>query len=317
MSYLQLLFLIVVAVLDLVWAYSVAKWIWKRNWFRKVSAAALFQEIDKGYESARPLGPNGAQRLDLDQCQDRTGKSALSAVRGKIKLTLRQGLYHQRQSYRQAGYSVEETKKMLFFHLILGGLLPLAVAAIQPIRGAAVLIALESFRRWRLRQRRLAFEAQFKVNLYKVYRFLCTQLNAGHSAVEILRHVHLAAADKSMRNALNAFTGAYFRTLNFERSALELTQRYPIRAAETLLTILRQGIESGEAKEMIQRQEEVMIQQYLESIALKNDQRQIQLILLVILSGSITFLILAIPLALQMLEALEMLFACGIGLGNA
>lgn len=308
-SHLQRLLMIAVLVLDFILAYGAATWIWKRNWFRKVSSAALLQALDKSHEAARLIGANDSRRVDWVQRYEGTGRGQWEDVLAKLNQSLRQSLRRQQQRYRQAGYSLEEAPKMLSLHLIMGGVLPLGIATVQPIRAAVVLIAIEGFRRWHLRRRRLAFEAQFKVNLYKVYRFLCTQLNAGHSAVDILRHVHLAAADKSMRNALNAFTGAYFRTLNFDRSALELTQRYPICAAETLLTILRQGIESGEAKEMIQRQEEVMIQQYLESIALKNERVQIQLILLVILSGSITFLILAIPLALQMLEALEMLFA--------
>jgi|GEM_PF-2814498 len=261
---------------DLITAYMLADWGVKRQWYKKV---AIF-------------GP-------------------VSEKQGGVRNTenpIRRWVIKTMSLYQQAGYSVEEAKKLVYGYGIINVVLPAFAAVINPARALPVWILVELIRRGRLKQHKRGFEARFNMNLYKIYRFLCTQLLAGHSAVEILRHVHLAAPDKDMRNALNAFTGVYFRTLDFERASKELTQRYPVKASETLLTILRQGIESGESVELIQRQEEVMIQRYLESVALEQEQIQFNLILLIAASGSVAFAVIAIPLVLQMMEALESLF---------
>ncbi|SCZ76646.1 hypothetical protein [Acidaminobacter hydrogenoformans] len=267
---------VILVLLDFVSACGIAGWITKRQWYKKVSF--------------RPSG-------------ERREQSALGS-----RNIFRRWIARNLKLYQQAGYSENEARKIVYAYGLVTVVLPILAAFRNPARAFPVWLIVELIRRGRLKQYKRAFEAQFNMNLYKVYRFLCTQLLAGHSAVEILRHVHLAAPDKDMRNALNAFTGAYFRTLDFERASNELTQRYPSKASETLLTILRQGIESGEAVELIQRQEEVMIQRYLESVAVEQDRIQFNLILLIAASGSITFAVIAIPLALQMLQALESLF---------
>ena len=260
----------------LVAAYVIAGWSLKRKWYKRI--AAVSSSLDKA----------GAVSEKGNWFRRWTTKNI--------------------QLYRQAGYSEAEAKKLVIGYGVIGAVLSAVAAMLNPIRALLVLLLLELIRRGRLKQYKRAFEAKFNMNLYKIYRFLCTQLLSGHSAVEILRHIHLAAPDKDMKSALNAFTGAYFRTLDFDRASAELTQRYPTKASETLLIILRQGIESGEAVEMIQRQEEVMIQKYLESVSLEQEKLQFNLILLIAASGSITFAVMAIPLVLQMLEALESLF---------
>lgn len=261
---------------DLAFIYILSGWITKRQWYKKVS-----------------LGSSEGRREHADP-------NSTNFIRRWTTRNIR--------LYQQAGYSENEAKKLIYSYGLIAFVLPILAALKNPARALPVLLTVEFIRRGRLKQYKRAFESQFNLNLYKVYRFLCTQLLAGHSAVEILRHVHLAAPDKDMRNALNAFTGAYFRTLDFERSSNELTQRYPLKASETLLTILRQGIESGEAVELIQRQEEVMIQRHLESVAIEQEKIQFKLILLIAASGSTAFAVIAIPLALQMLQALESLF---------
>ena len=266
----------VLFLFDLVFIYVLSGWITKRQWYKKVS-----------------LGSSGGRREQGDP---------------NSKNVFRRWTTRNIRLYQQAGYSENEAKKIIYSYGLVAFALPVLAALKNPARAFPVWLIVEFIRRGRLKQYKRAFEAQFNLNLYKVYRFLCTQLLAGHSAVEILRHVHFAAPDKDMRNALNAFTGTYFRTLDFERSSNELTQRYPLKASETLLTILRQGIESGEAVELIQRQEEVMIQRHLESVAIEQDKIQFNLILLIAASGSTAFAVIAIPLALQMLQALESLF---------
>lgn len=261
---------------DLLAAYTLAEWVLKKIWYKKVAGVVIGSERQ------------GAGR--------------------RSEHLLRRWVTRNLSLYQQAGYSVNEAKKRVYGYGIISVMLPMIAAVKTPARALPVWILAELIRRGRLKQYQRAFEARFNMNLYKIYRFLCTQLLAGHSAVEILRHVHLAAPDKDMRNALNAFTGAYFRTLDFERASAELTQRYPVKASETLLTILRQGIESGEAVELIQRQEEVMIQRYLESVTLEQEKIQFNLILLIAASGSVVFAVIAVPLVIQMLEALESLF---------
>jgi len=261
---------------DFLAVYMMVDWGLKRQWYKKVASTVT--------DSERPGNVKKSESL------------------------IRRWTVKNLGLYQQAGYSIDEAKKLVYGYGIISVVLPVLAAVKNPMRALPVWILVALIQRGRLRQYKRDFEARFNMNLYKIYRFLCTQLLAGHSAVEILRHVHLAAPDKDMRNALNAFTGVYFRTLDFERASMELTQRYPVKASETLLTILRQGIESGESVELIQRQEEVMIQRYLESVTLEQEQIQFNLILLIAASGSVAFAVIAIPLVLQMMEALESLF---------
>jgi Flp pilus assembly protein TadB len=266
----------ILVVADAVLAYGLAEKLIKRRWYKKMSPVWLVKDSDNRAKSpVRWLRRWAGKRISL---------------------------------YIQAGYPRTEAKRLVYGYGCLCLILTFVAAWRSLLWAALAWIPVEILRRWRLKQYQRQFESRFNQNLYKIYRFLYTQLMAGHSSVEILRQIHLAAPDDDMRSAMNAFTGSYFRTLNFERASMELLQRYPVKASEVLLSILRQGIESGDAMDLIQRQEEVMIQRYMDAVILENEQIQLKLILLIVASGGIVFAIMGIPLVLQMLEALKILF---------
>lgn len=265
-----------IVILDIIFSYELSKRLIKKNWYKKILIPL----------NVRPVEHNKKGIIEW------------------VKLS-----YGKRVSdYQQAGCTLSEARWRTHFFIVLTFLGPIAGLRRGAFAGAFALMLVELVRRRNLHRRRRIFEARFNQNLYKIYRFLFTQLSAGLSPVEVLRHIHLAARDREMYAAMTAFSGAYFRTLNFERASKELLGRYPNKESEVLLTVLRQGIESGDSLDLIQRQEEVMTQRYLDAVALESERLQLNLILMIVASGGIVFAIMGIPLVVQMVKALESLF---------
>jgi hypothetical protein len=276
MDRLQPIALCILAMLDFVFAYEVSKSVIRQLWYKRITST--------------------------------TGMNRVKAITPTLRTRFEKLIEKRQNAYLQAGCSMSEGKWLSRWYMLLSVLAPMVVFRQGVIKALLMIFLIEFLRRRGLSNRRRDFEARFNQNLYKIYRFLYTQLTAGLSPIEILRHIHLAATDVEMRSAITAFTGAYFRTLNFSRASKELLERYPNKESEILLTILRQGIESGDSLELIQRQEEVMTQRYLDAVVLETERVQTKTILMIVAAGGILLAIMGLPLILQMMEALNALF---------
>jgi hypothetical protein len=151
-------------------------------------------------------------------------------------------------------------------------------------------------------------QVEFATGIYKIYRFLALQLTAGMKTTETIRYLHEAVEEPFLKEAMFGFSSAYFRTMDIDLATEELTKRIEGQEVHVLVSILKQGILTGDHYEMIQKQEQLMLRRYYVALEAQTNMIHAKGIGIAIVLCLVVFVLLALPMLYEMSRATKMIF---------
>lgn len=180
-----------------------------------------------------------------------------------------------REKMRKAGYRGEYAAICyLFIRYVLSAAVFLAAFIVNfpdIIRPAAAVVLLYSVSESVIASNRRRVNLRFQKHIYKIYKYLHNQITSGVKPTDAVRTVHETTDDMEIREILVRLAARYELTLDIDSALEELRTSFDAHEAETLCTALKQGIETGDNKELLAKQEEVMFKKYFNYIQAETD----------------------------------------------
>ncbi len=192
----------------------------------------------------------------LDICEKRIGRMAL--------------FMNARAKMRKAGYKSEYAPAV---YLLVRFIISPAVFAaafilnypdvIKPLASAGLInlvmeVVVSSGRR--------KINLRFQKYIYKIYKYLHNQISSGIKPTDAIRSVYEVTEDKELKGILVRLAARYELTLDIDSALEEFRSNFDAHEAETLCIALKQGIETGDSKDLLARQEDVMFKKYFNYI---------------------------------------------------
>ena len=148
----------------------------------------------------------------------------------------------------------------------------------------------------------------FVTGVYKIYRHMALQLTSGMSSPEVVKYLHESVDELFLKEALFGFSSCYFKTMDLDLAAEELTRRIEGDEIQVLATVLRQGLQTGDPYEMIVKQEQLMVKRYYAALASESEKIRVRGILIAMALCLLVFLLLAVPMVYEMGRATQTIF---------
>lgn len=112
---------------------------------------------------------------------------------------------------------------------------------------------------------------RFQKYIYKIYKYLHNQISSGIRPTDAIRSVYEVTEDKELKGILVRLAARYELTLDIDSALEEFRSNFDAHEAETLCIALKQGIETGDSKELLAKQEDVMFKKYFNYIQAETD----------------------------------------------
>lgn len=176
---------------------------------------------------------------------------------------------------------------------------------LQPFAGSVLLAVLVNHQ---LKRRSDERRKSFVRSLYKIYRFLDSQITAGIAVTDALRGLTQAVRDPVIDPALVQFIAVYEVTLDSEKAFDVLRRLFKSRECDLLAAHVRQCLQSGVAGKSIARMEELLFTRTYS--LMQEETRRIRLRLTLIACGGLTPLLVLFlyPMLHEAWSALQSLF---------
>jgi len=180
-----------------------------------------------------------------------------------------------RDKMRKAGYRGEYAAVCyLFIRYVLSAVVFLTAFIVnfpEAVRPVAAVVLLYSISESVIAANRRKVNLRFQKHIYKVYKYLHNQISSGVKPTDAVRTVYETTDDKEIREILIRLAARYELTLDIDSALEELRTSFDAHEAETLCTALKQGIETGDNKDLLARQEEIMFKKYFNYIQAETD----------------------------------------------
>lgn len=112
---------------------------------------------------------------------------------------------------------------------------------------------------------------RFQKHIYKIYKYLHNQISSGVKPTDAVRTVYEVTDDKELRGILVKLAARYELTLDIDIALEEFRSNFDTHEAETLCIALKQGIDTGDNKDLLARQEDIMFKKYFNYIQAETD----------------------------------------------
>lgn len=139
------------------------------------------------------------------------------------------------------------------------------------IRPLASAVLINSSMEMILAAKKRSFNMRFQKYIYKIYKYLYNQISSGVKPKDAVCSVYEAVEDPELRAILIRLAARYELTLDIDSALEEFRSNFDTHEAETLCLALKQGIETGDNKELLSRQEDVMFKKYFNYIQAETD----------------------------------------------
>lgn len=144
--------------------------------------------------------------------------------------------------------------------------------------------------------------------LYKVYKYLHNQISSGVRIPDAIGTVYEVIDDMKLRSIMIRFAAVYELTLDIDKALEEFRMNFDTHEAETLCVVLKQGIETGDNRELLARQEDVMFKKYFNYIQAETDSCKTRSLLSAVMYTAVVVLMIIIPLVNDTTDALNNIF---------
>ena len=186
------------------------------------------------------------------------------------------GVYKRaREKMRKAGYNGEYAAVIYLFvkYAVSAAVFIAAFITNFPeiVRPVAAVVLINSITESVISANKRKVNLRFQKHIYKIYKFLHNQISSGVKPTDAVRTVYETTDDKQIREILIRVAARYELTLDIDSALEELRTSFDAHEAETLCTALKQGVETGDNKELLAKQEDIMFKKYFNYIQAETD----------------------------------------------
>lgn len=160
---------------------------------------------------------------------------------------------------------------------------------------------------------RKAHNLKLQKNIYKIYKYLHNQVSSGVRVTDAIKTVYEVIEDKKLRNILIRLAATYELTHDIDKALGEFKSNYDIPEAETLCVALRQGVLTGDNRELLARQEDIMFNKYFYYIQAETDNCRLKSTAAVALFCAVIVIMILIPMIRDISEAIGSIFISEAG----
>jgi hypothetical protein len=125
---------------------------------------------------------------------------------------------------------------------------------------------------------------------------------------DAVKTVYEVVEDRKLKNMFIRMAAIYELTLDIDGALEEFKQNFDVYEAEMLCTALRQGIETGDNRELLARQEDMMFKKYFNYIQSETDSCKNRSLLAASMFTAVIVLKIIIPLINDMADAVGRIF---------
>jgi hypothetical protein len=171
---------------------------------------------------------------------------------------------------RQSGYRGEYAPIVyMLLKYVLSGIVFIGALLINYpdlIRPAASVVLMNSILEAVIASNKRKVNLRFQKHIYKIYKYLYNQISSGVKPTDAVRTVYEVTDDKELRGILVRLAARYELTLDIDIALEEFRSNFDNHEAETLCIALKQGIDTGDNKDLLARQEDIMFKKYFNYI---------------------------------------------------
>ena len=223
----------------------------------------------------------------------------------------KEGMYQKTKNMlKRARYNKESA---VFWYVVFQFVIPLVLSVITAIHrnfssSVAVffMLFINTFYLVYKKGRRVA--KQLEQSVYRIYKYLHNQVSAGVKNTDAIKSVYEVIDDKELKDILTRFTARYELTLDIDESLKYFCSYFNTLESETLAVAIKQGVDTGNNKDILMRQEEVMFNKYLNYIQLETENAKKKAAWSMVFFMIIIIIMIAVPMAQDMQDALNQIF---------
>jgi hypothetical protein len=149
----------------------------------------------------------------------------------------------------------------------------------------------------------------FKKSAYKIYRYLHNQVTSGVSITDAVKTVYLVAGNDKLRAPLLDLSARYARTLDINTTLEEFSSNFDLQEVNSLCTALKQGILTGDTRDLLARQEQIMFKQYFNYIQSETELCKVKGAAVIIMLSLIIIIMIVVPMFIDVDFAMKSIFS--------
>lgn len=149
---------------------------------------------------------------------------------------------------------------------------------------------------------------RFQKYIYKIYKYLHNQISSGVKPTDAVRSVYEVIDDRELRSILVRLAARYELTLDIDTALEEFRSNFDAHEAETLCIALKQGIDTGDNKELLARQEDVMFKKYFNYVQAETDSCRNRCVAAAAVFVAIVVVMIIVPMLNEVGQAVGTIF---------
>lgn len=213
---------------------------------------------------------------------------------------------------RKAGYRGEHAAMLYLMVRFLLSPLVFIVAFVlnypDLIRPLAVVVLINTVMESVISTGRRKINLRFQKYIYKIYKYLHNQITSGVKPTDAVRSLYEVTDDKELGAILMRLAARYELTLDIDTALEEFRSNFDVHEAETLCIALKQGIDTGDNKELLAKQEDVMFKKYFSYIQAETDSCRSRSVAACAVFVVIVAVMIIVPMLMEVNQAIGNIF---------
>ncbi|HOJ10598.1 MAG TPA: hypothetical protein PK733_08395 [Clostridiales bacterium] len=158
-------------------------------------------------------------------------------------------------------------------------------------------------------QNKIEINKKFQRHVYKIYKFLHNQISSGVTIPEAIKIVYQIMDDEGIKMSLIRMAATYELTTDIDLAIQEISNEYDNLEADTLVIAIKQGVATGGEGNLLEQQEELMFNKYMNYIQAETDRRTYIGIAAALSFAFIIVLMVTMPMIMEALSGIEEMFS--------
>lgn len=213
---------------------------------------------------------------------------------------------------RKAGYKGEHAAMLYLFVRFLLSPLVLVIAFMlnypDLLRPLAVVVLINTVMESLISSNKRKINLRFQKYIYKLYKYLHNQISSGVKPTDAVRFLYEVTDDKELGAILVRLAARYELTLDIDAALEEFRSNFDAHEAETLCIALKQGIDTGDNKELLAKQEDVMFKKYFSYVQAETDSCRSRSVAACAVFVAIVAVMIIVPMLMEVSQAIGNIF---------
>lgn len=159
-----------------------------------------------------------------------------------------------------------------------------------------------------VRSKRKKHNLKLQRYIYKIYKYLHNQISSGVKVSDAIKTVYEIIEDAELKRIMIQLAAIYELTLDIDAALKEFRSNFNVQEAETLCVAIKQGIMTGDNRELLARQEEVMFKRYFNYIQAETDSCRVRGTIACTMFVTAIVIMIVVPMLNDMKEAVSRIF---------